>query len=418
MSYVRWKVERFAFNGTSWSGTGTVIADIYDPIISVAIGDKKDSFTMKLNNPYGQWDNYFQPNDKLQISRVTNTNTFDADDILMVGVIRDIPTETDGMHDEVRLEGYNFGEAISTGIVFIDTVAMNPMEIIQEAINSLALQNSNFNVTWSSLNPTTKKDGSAFPDYDKRYFYKPLSKVIEEMLSSPYTQDGSYYWWVDKDNKLQIRATTDTGTPYDYNSETDLTTVAYRDGRDTKDVKNFIILKGGLDPSNKPIQVVYRDYASINKHGVKYYFAVSKTIDAQNLNQLDVGEVAASDKYPSSYPFTTVWYASYTKTVSGISVVSGSQIEVNSDTEYREVLREEIKTQLILQAEEIINGTRFGKLKVDITTTAGAKSWQLSERVSATIPKIQTTPKLLRVVEIQKTTETDTFSLEEDVGTI
>ena len=178
MSYVRWKVERFAFNGTSWSGTGTVIADIYDPIISVAIGDKKDSFTMKLNNAYGQWDNYFQPNDKLQISRVTNTNTFAADDILMVGIIRDIPVETDGVHDEVRLEGYNFGEAVSTGIVFIDTVALNPMEVIQEAIDSLARQNSNFNVTWSTDNPVAKKNGDAFPTYDKRYFYKPF-KVLQ-----------------------------------------------------------------------------------------------------------------------------------------------------------------------------------------------------------------------------------------------
>jgi hypothetical protein len=297
------------------------------------------------------------------------------------------------------------------------------MQIIKGALESLQLQNSNFTVTWSTSNPLLyKKDTTtSFPTYTKKYFYKPLSKVIEEMLSDVYTQDGAYIWWVDRDNKLQIRANT-TGSSYSYDPTTDFDTVAYKDGRDVSQVRNFIILKGGLDPSNKPIQVVYQEYTSISKHGMKYFFAVSDTVNAQNLNQQDVGQVDSTDRYPTSYPFQTVWVASYTKTVEGVSVTEGSRVTIpntgDPDTKYREVLREEIRTRLMKQAKEIAENTAFGKLQIDLSFTAGSKGWLLGDRIQCTIPRLGVVNKELRVKEIQKTTELDTYSLEEDLGTI
>jgi len=424
MSYVRWKVVHYDFNGTNWSGVGTEITDFHDPMITVNLGAKKDSFSIKLNNPYGQWNNFFAPNDKIEISRVTNSSSFTGSDIVMVGVIRNIPTDSSGSKDIIRIDGYNLGEAITTGIVFYDsTTAKTPMQIIKGALESLQLQNSNFTVTWSSSNPLLyKKDTTtSFPTYTKKYFYKPLSKVIEEMLSDVYTQDGAYIWWVDRDNKLQIRANT-TGTSYSYDPTTDFDTVAYKDGRDVSQVRNFIILKGGLDPSNKPIQVVYQEYTSISKHGMKYFFAVSDTVNAQNLNQQDVGQVDSTDRYPTSYPFETAWVASYTKTVEGVSVVEGSRVTIpntgDPDTKYREVLREEIRTRLMKQAKEIAENTAFGKLQIDLSFTAGSKGWLLGDRIQCTIPRLGVVNKELRVKEIQKTTELDTYSLEEDLGTI
>ena len=421
MSYVSWKVVRYPFNGTGWDASGTEIAQIYDPILSTALGDKKDSFSMKLNNPYDRWDNYFQPNDKLEIYRVTNSSTFSSSDIKMVGVLRNIPANTSGTQDELRLEGYNFGESVSTGIVFIDEVNKNPMQIISDAVDNLRLNNSNFTITYGGSNPTTKKTGGAFPTHNVKYFYKALSKVLEEQLSDTYTDDGAYYWWVDKDNILQIRANT-YGTEYTYNSETDTTTVAYKDGRDTSQVRNFIIIKGGTDPAGLPIQTTYRDFTSITKHGMKFYFLVSNKKYAETLNQQDMlksfGTAQATKRYPNSYNFTTSWYASYTKTVEGVSVVAGSQVTVTSDAQYKAVLREEVITKLKKDAEEVVNNTKYGKLQVDITVTAGSKSWQLGDRIKCTIPKIGAVDKLLRVNEIQLTTETDTFSLEEDIGTI
>jgi len=425
MSFVKWKVERFAFNGISWSGTGTVIADIYDPIISVAIGDKKDSFGMKLNNPYGRWNNYFQPNDKLQISRVTNINTFDADDILMVGAIRDIPTNTTGTQDEIRLEGFNFSEAIVTGIVFYDTgdVLKSPLEIVKAALESLQLQNTNFTVTWSDDNPLlTKKDGStSFPTYKKKYFYKPLSKVLEEMLSDPYTADGAYHWWVDKDNKLQIRADT-AGTSYSFDPSTDNSVVGYKDGRDVSAVKNFIIIKGGTAPNGLPIQTRVQDYTSIAKHGFKFYMYVDETKYAENINQDDMvkswGSAQSTKRFPTSYPFTTSWYALYTATVETVSVVQGNQVTVDNDAEYSAVLKEQAVTVLKSRGQDYINNTKWGKLKVDVTVNSGAKSWRLGDRIICTIARTGVLNKVLRLSEIQYTTETDTFSLEEDIGTV
>jgi hypothetical protein len=256
-----------------------------------------------------------------------------------------------------------------------------------------------------------------FTKYKTKYFYKPLSKVIEDMLSDSYTHDGAYFWWVDRDNKLQIRPNT-VGDPRTYTQATDMDTVAYKDARDTSAVKNFIILRGGLDPSGKPIQVVRRDFTSISKNGMKYHFAISKTINAQSLNQRDTASVDSKDRYPVTYPFTTTWYASYTAVVEGISVNLGSKVTVDNDTEYREVLREEIKTQLIAQADEIISGTAYGKLQVDLSTNAGSKGWNLGDRVTCNIPRLGIVNKELRIKEIQKTTDMDVYSLEEDIGTI
>ncbi len=421
MSYVQWKITRYAFTGTGWSGSGTVISDAYDPMISVALGDKKDTFSFKLNNAYDRWDNYFQPNDKVEISRVTNTTVFAADDIKMVGIVRKIPAEASGVQNELRIEGYNYSESVATGIVFINPLNKNPMEIVSAAVDNLRLNNSNFTVTYSNTNPTTKKNGTAFPTYSQKYFYKPLSKVLEEQLSDAYTQDGAYFWWVDKDAKLQIRADT-AGSVHTYNSETDLVTVSYKEDRDTSQVRNYVIIKGGTDPAGLPIQTRVSDTSSITKHGMKFYFMVSNKKYAESLNQEDMvkswGTSQATSRYPTSYPFTTSWYASYTDTIESVSVVAGSQVTVNSDAQYSAVLRQEVITKLKADAQQVIDGTKFGKLKVDIATNAGSKAWILGDRISCTIPKIGAVNKLLRVKEIQYTTEIDTFSLEEDIGTI
>ncbi len=422
MSYVKWKVQRNAFTGTTWSGVTTDVVDFYDPILDVAAGDKKDSFSLKLNNPNGVYDNIFQPNDKLTISRVTNSATFSSNDIKMIGVIRDVPTDSSGSRDELRLEGYNFSEAVTTALVFYDAATdKSPLEIVKEAIASVALQNTNFTIEWDTVNNPLlyKKDNTTlFTTLKKRYFYQPLSKVIEEMLSDKYTEDGTYLWWVDNNNKFQVRSNAG-GSLHDYNLSTDTDTVNYKDGKDTKDVKNFIILKGGTDPSGKQLQVVLRDYSSISKHGMRYYYAVSQTRYAENLNKLDVG-VDALDRYPTSLPgsFTTNWKASYTAVVEGVSVVKGNTIDVTTYLEYKEVLREEALTQLRSEAQQIIDGTKYGKLKVDITVRAGAKTWLIGDRINCTIAKISATPKVLRVREIQYTSDTDTYSLEEDIGTL
>lgn len=421
MSYVTWKIQRNAFTGTTWSGTTTDVVDFYDPVLEVNAGDKKDSFAFKLNNPNGVYDNVFQPNDKLTISRVTNTASFGSSDIKMIGVIRDIPTDSSGMKDELRLEGYNFSEAVTTALVFYDAATnKSPLEIVKECIASVALQNTNFGIEWDTVNNPllNKKDGTPFTTLKKRYFYVPLSKVIEEMLSDKFTEDGSYLWWVDNNNKFQVRSNAG-GSEHDYNLSTDTDTVNYKDGKDIKDVKNFIILKGGTDPSGKQIQAVLRDYSSISRHGMKFYYAISQNTYAENLNKLDVG-ADATDRYPTSLPgsFVTQWNASYTATVEGVSVTKGSAVTVTTKLQYKEVLREEALTKLREEAQQIIDGTKYGKLKVDITVRSGSKTWLLGDRINCTIPKLSSLPKMLRVREIQYTTDTDTYSLEEDVGTL
>lgn len=420
MAYIQWKIDRYAFNGLSWSGTPNSITTFYDPILSVALGDKKDTFAFKLDNPYGQWDNYFKPNDKIVISRIKNATSFSSSDIIMAGVIRDSPTNASGTQDELRIEGYNYSESVTTGIVFINPTNKSPMEIIEEAVDNLRLMNTNFSVTYDTTNPTTKKNGSPFPTYSPKYFYKPLSKVLDEQLSSGNTQDGRYRWYVTTDNKLKIIADTD-GNSYSYDASTDSDTVNYRDGRDLNNVKNFVIIKGGSDPSGLPIQTRYQDYTSISRHGVKFHFMVDNNKYAESLNKQDMTDSwgsNATSRFPQAYPFTTTWRASYTETVEGVSVVSGNYTLVNNDDEYNAVLKQEAITRLKSDAQAYVEEYRFGKLKIDITVNAGSKSWALGDLIICTVPRLGITNKTLKVMEIQYTTEIDTFSLEETTGTL
>jgi hypothetical protein len=421
MSYVQWKIVHYPSNtnGIGWQSTGTEITDVYNVDIQVARGDKKDTFKFTVDNSYGRFNNFFKPNDKVEIFRVLNTTVIGSNDIIMSGVVRDIPTESSGKKDEISISGYNFSEAASTGIVFIDPRDKDPMEIIQMALTSLEVENTNFKITWDSVNnPVVKSDNiTPFPKITQKYFYKPLSKVLDDMTSGAYTADGEYTWWIDKNNKLQVRSVSG-GSFFEYNSSTDIETVSIKEKRDTSKVKNFIILKGGTSPDGKPIQVVMRDYTSISKNGMKFQFGVSSARYAESLNQQDVGGQTSTNRFPTSYPFTTTWAASFTEVVEGVSVTANSTITVNNNTQYNAVVKKEAETRLRNDARAVIDNTKYGKLQVDIGSTAGKRSWTLGDRVSVTIPRLGISNKILRVSEIQFGTVQDNFSLEEDVGTI
>jgi len=133
----------------------------------------------------------------------------------------------------------------------------------------------------------------------------------------------------------------------------------------------------------------------------------------------------ANKRFPTSYPFTTTWKSNITATVNGINMVKGNNVtvpntgDIDSDnTDYNAVLRTHVKSLLEDECNEIIRNTKFGKLKLDITFKAGVKDWILGERIEVTAPELFNDKKTLRITEIQYTTSTDMFSLEEDFGTI
>jgi len=352
----------------------------------------------------------------------------DGSDLLMVGTIQDSRDNVTGRLNTIRVNGYNYSEAVLGAIVFTNPLQKTPLEIIKEAIENANGKNTNFTITWDPANDT-EASGLVFPTYSEKFFNKPLRQIVEKYSRAQYTNNGNFYWYVDENNVFVWRRETDSTNGLTYNYNTDATQ-AFKSAKDLKGVRNFFILKGGLDPAGNSIQTKFTDYSSVAKHGMKYQFVISEVNSAKNLIDQDIkntyGTEAPIDSYPviTSSSFSTIWVSNYTYTVDGVSVTEGNVVTINKGSEsanrsaYVAVIRQETILRLKDEGQTAASLLSNGKLKVDLTFPAGAKNWILGNNISCTIPKIAAGTKVLRVREIQNSTTTDVYSLEEDIGSV
>lgn len=412
MSYVTWKMDRYPFNSTSYTHSTTVVTltDYHDPIVRMSIGAGRDTFEFKVTNFTHEWSNYFKNNDKITISRVLNSNSFASSNILMVGMISNLPTEESYNSNMVRVEGVNFSESIMSAIAIVHANGLTIPEVIRAALNVVAASNSTFAVTWSSTNPSTMSSGATFPSVTEKLFYRPIKDIIEKYSTNDKTTDGNYYWYVNNANELIWRKLSDnplTTTSFDFDTDTFL---KFKAGKDTSKVVNYVIVKGGHDPFNKPIQAYWADYPSIAKNGFKYYVLVTEKKLAENRTAEDCAKAGVDNmgSYNFSTPFTPTWIVT--------SYISKST--------YQDAFREDIKKELKVEGKSYIDARKYGKFQATITFPAGQKAWGLGDLIKCSnIPNLDdgsvTIPvKNLRIKEIEYSTTTDTYVLEEDSGTI
>jgi len=400
MVTIYWKLAH-----TPKGGSETILTELYDPVVRVKTGDGKDSFSFKVNNVEGDFNNAFNPNDKMIISRQQNSDTGWANsDILLTGAVRTVPHEVNTSQDLLRVEGYNYSETVMGALVFVEGAGKTLDVFLEDAVNSVASYNVDFGVTWNPNNPAVKyTDGTSFPIINERVFNKPLSYILEKYSTKETTEDGRYYWFVNKDNELTWdKRSNDSGSRTFDQSTDDFQSIKIK--KDIKDVKNFVIIKGGLDPKGNPMQNRYADYTSISKHGFRYYIFVSENASGKTNLSADLTKAEVDDMEDATYPFVPTWDPTVTATDYDDYV-----------TEFRSYFKGEFKTE----GKKYIDLRKNGKLKVTITFQAGDKPWGLADLVSCNIPSLSSSQsKLLRVEEIQYSTTTDTFTLIEDEGSI
>lgn len=405
MTTIYWRIEHYPYDNGSYP-TSNVLGTYRNVKIKTALGDSKDTFDFKVDNYAGTFDTTFSPNDKVVIYRKVNSDTgWSSSDILMTGVIRDVPEMSAFNKEEISVKGFNFSESVTRALVFVDGTTGNDdvPEFLQACLNSVQNFNANFAVSWDSVNnPTLKSDGvTAFPTVNEYAFYRPLSYLLDKFSGAAYTEDVNYYWLVDKDNKLvwQPRGNGVTAT-FDENNDNH---VSLKVARDTKDIKNYIIVKGGLDPKGNPIQDYYGDYNSIAKNGFKYHFLVDENKMAQSLLDLDRSDAGVDDMSNATFPFTPRW--------------SGGASYADFD-DYVDAFRLLIKNYSKQLGKSFAEQVANGKIKVDITFNAGTKDWVIGNNINCNISKISpTNTKNLRVDSAQYTGVTDTYTLIEDKGT-
>jgi hypothetical protein len=320
----------------------------------------------------------------------------------MVGTVSAVVPEENERLDQIRIEGYNFSETIMSGIVFLDAYTLTVSDAIQAALTSLELYAQQFRVTWNTDNPELKRDNvTAFPVVGEKYFNKPIKTVLEKLSTDEATADGVYYWYVNKDNELVWRPRTNDTTG-SFNNQTD-NYQSLKIGKDIKDIKNYIILKGGLDPSNKNIQTKYYDAASVAKNRARYHILVDENKKASTLYTADnakAGVASLKDAFPAGFvpTWTTASYANYDAYL----------------TAFRNYVKQEV---LVPLGRQFVEQRKDGKLSITVSFQPG-KGWILGQLVPCTITAIGAAVKNLRVTDIQYTTDEDIFTLVEDLGSL
>jgi hypothetical protein len=407
--YCTWQVKRFAYDVDlrDWEADGTVIDEAYDIRVTRELGAGRDGFEFKVSNASGTYTNYFQPNDKIEIRRAVNSNTFVDSDLLMIGSINNTPSDLMFNNSVLRVEGNNFSKTIMEALVFIDPAGLTIPETIKAALEHVQAYNQNFKVVWHPDNPALRTDGTAFPTVNDRFYNKPLLEILEKYSTEDATEDEvSYYWYVDNNNQLVWRPE-ETSVSQTFNINTN-DYVGLSLDKDTSDVVNYVIAKAGVDPRGKAIQDRYYDLASMAKHGPKYHIITQTNNHAGSLFKDDMTKLGIGDDasgLPSDagaiYPFTTSWGES-----------------VSDDDDYVEKLRAEAKRLARLEAQNLVKFRQNGKQEINVDFMPGKAGWELGENIQCTIPHLSDSAVTLRVIGVVIDEMNEAYELEEDKGTV
>jgi hypothetical protein len=413
MSYVTWRIDHTAYNNGAYDGVTTTLDKAFAPVIRVGLGDIKDTFSFSITNKDGEYSNFFQPMDRILIYRVVNSDTINTStDLLISGRINKYPVSLQENGRIIKVSGYNFSESTMNALVFTDpSTAGKTIDVaIKEALESVKSFNPNFSVTWDDNNPTEKSNGDPFPVVSERFFYKPLRSLLEKYSSNVYTTDGTYLWYVTKDNKLVWRRK-DSIVDYKINTSEDIFN-SIDEKRDTNGVVNFVVVRGGTDPKNRQLQTRVTDPISMARYGLKYKFLVDENKYSKDINDKDMALAGDSEglygRLPGNIPgfsygsFITSWGSTPT-----------------SDDDYVDLFRTHVKDYLKLMGSAYIELRRFGKFGMDLTVPVGMYGWNIGDVIEyKKVTNGFTSTKALRIMEVQYGTKQDLYTLEEDIGTL
>jgi len=404
MSRIVWRLSYEKFDGESYASP-VDLTDFRDIKLSLSIGDGRDSFSFVVSNIDGTYDDHFTPNDKFTIYRkeYDGTDNWTDSNVLMRGSVSNDPLTHSYSKEDVRISGYNFSETLMGALTFIDATNL-PIDVaLQDSLTNVELFNENFKVGWASTNPSVKySNGEAFPDCGERFFNKPVKYIIEKYSAGNKTEDGNYYWYVNSNNDLVWDKRRSNSTE-SFDAETaDYSELKVK--KDIKDVKNFVIVKGGYDPKSNIIQTRYADYVSIAKNGFKFHIMVDENKTAATVLENDKVQFGVDNMADASYPLTPYW-------------TTQSQTSFNN---YVGAFRAYIKEQLEIIGKDYIDYRKYGRVAVDIMVKPSNDLWELGAVIACNIPQMDAvnTAKLMRVENISLGTSQDLYVLKEDVGTI
>ena len=421
--YVNYRFELTKRLGVNeWDTSNPIVIDEFAvPTISVRTGDERGSFSFDLDNFKDFWSENVNPRDIITVSRVINTDSFSSEDVLLTGLVNNSGVSIGSDENLLKVEGFDYSDTIMSAITFVDSENLRVDEMFVEALNIVNTYAPQFGVEWDDDNPSLNSQGEPFPVVGKKLFNISMREALLKYSGKNETGDGNYYWYVTPDRKLVWRQSSQSiDFTFDYVVDDYL---ELKDGKDTKDVVNFVIIKGGRDPTGKQVQTFVQDLSSIGRHGQRFKIVPEVARDAEYLNKQDMDSLGITEgRFPESYPFTTTW-RSLAKIEGGVpqfvEVGDSGWTEKENREDYVKAIRDHTLLNIRRTGRDFIDTRKFGKYELQISFLPG-KGWRLGNLVDVVnypFPD-RTSSKTLRVVGIDYGVDIDTYFLSEDEGTI
>ena len=403
MVYYYSKLELYKRAGDKegdWETTASTYTNFFGKNIKKSMGTKKDTFKFNLLNNYNKFTTSgltFEKGDRVKIYQAKNTTTITPSDLLIDGVIKSVRSEN-STNKVLTIEGASRTEQFLEALTFVtDSSELTPPEILEKALSFHNNNNKNFIITWSSSNPTTKSDGSAFPTYFVEKFYSPMNLLYEKYSSNEYTKDGNYYYYINDDNELIWRKKTkDSPTTLE---ESSCESIKVIDNNDQ--VINSLIIFCGRSPYGKPIRTYKFDYSSRAKNGAKWKYITKTNTLASDLMKAEKEANPSSfddsgDRFPNSYPYTTKW-----------------GVTCNSDDDYEKAIIDEATRKGKEEGLAYLQGINQSRLKITVQLPF-TNVYTLSTNVACNFPSYDLNGEILRVTDIQYTDYNTILTLLQD----
>ena len=215
-----------------------------------------------------------------------------------------------------------------------------------------------------------------------------------------------------------------TSSLFSFDASND-TYLSMKSKKDTKEVVNFVIVKGDTSPSGKIIQTRVDNAVSRVKNGFKPYILTSVANYGKELVETDRAAYPTSfdegDTNPNTYNFTTAWKSSVNR-ASSPTMTSGSVVTVSSAKEYNIAVTEQAKYLLKLEANRYLEERGDGKVQLEVRFKPGGTPngsiWRIGNVINVTIPELGKTNDPMRVESAEYSSTSETYTLIEDEGTI
>ncbi|RLC73997.1 MAG: hypothetical protein DRI61_17425 [Chloroflexi bacterium] len=330
--------------------------------------------------------------------------------MLINGLIKKVDETTTDKGRTLNISGVSFNEITTNGLSFATETNVDVMQFLSSLINSTGLRNGNFKVT-ANL-PTTKRDGSSFPKLlggeTIQEFDKSLGSLLDKYLQDEYTKDGRYIWYVNNDKEL-------VAVP----REGGVTTASLIEGEDFKvsnyktnsdDVRNFIIVKCGLDAKNNPTTANADDPVSRAKLGFKFHFIIDNSITNKLIlkeRDTNPADFPNGSKLPSSFPYTTVW---------GVTIPDTGDLDDDQDA-YNESLRVQAKDDGRKIGLDFIAANSKGFKEITISMPPNV-DYDLADKILITSDSYNLTNIEMRISQINWSISGVDIILKEEVASI